>query len=143
MHGDLTPRNVMATKAGHVKLLDFGLARAAGETSRMTKKTERVERFGTLAFMAPEILKNEGHQPNPRSDVFSFGLILHQMLTGRHPFGSRRPDKVAQAICTREAKALPGVPASLAAIIDRCLQKDPQERFASASELWEAFPKRA
>ena len=118
VHGDLTPRNIMATNAGHVKLLDFGLARAAGETSRL-KKNERVELFGTLAFMAPEIIRDKSRHRNLTSDVFSFGLILHQMLTGQHPFGSGRPVKVAQAICTREAKALPEAPGGSARFAHR------------------------
>ena len=132
LHGDITPKNVMVTVDERVKLLDFGLARVFAESNK-----ERVTPAsrGTKVYMAPE-----QHFANPvfnaRSEIFSFGMVLHQMLGGRHPFESGSEESIIEAIKTHPPHPLPHrVPLPLAAAIERCLQKSPERRFESIKEL--------
>jgi hypothetical protein len=136
VHRDLKPANLMLTRGGRVKLLDFGLAFWEG-SSRLTDPGGAV---GTLAFMAPEQLR--GEEVDARADLWSFGAVLYEMLVGHPPFvkgphGSLQD--LMQTILERESpplrEARPDTPEVLARIVDRCLQKDPSARWATAGEI--------
>ena len=136
VHRDLKPANLMLTRGGRVKLLDFGLAVWEG-SSRLTEAGGAV---GTLAFMAPEQLR--GEEVDARADLWSFGAVLYEMLAGRSPF-MKSPheslEDLMRKVLEREPppleEARPGTPAILARIVQRCLQKDPAARYASAREI--------
>ena len=142
-HRDLKPDNILATKAG-VKLLDFGLAKighvdqlAQGASDEQTL-THKNEIIGTLGYMSPEQLrgKAEGREIDGRSDIFSFGLVLYEMLTGKRVFNGAVPADVIGAILERPAPSLAGLaPASLDRVFQRCLNKDPDDRWQTARDL--------
>src|SRR3989454_3541417 len=140
LHGDLKPPNIMVAADGRLKVLDFGLAKAVAG-SRKSDDTRPWERFGTKAYMAPERLRNWRRGPTLRSEIFSFGLILHQMVSGQHAF---KTDSQAQpdAIVRESPNPLPPeTPAFLARIIRRCLEKNPKKRFQSMRDLHYALEK--
>lgn len=153
LHRDIKPANLMVTDDGLVKILDFGLAkplataagrnepRAAGRTeipaSRVTTETAAGTLLGTPRYMSPEQL-SEGRVDH-RSDQFAFGVTLYEILTGELPFEGTSLPAVVTAILTRPAPSVrdvrKDVPSDLAEIIERCLEKDPDDRFASMAEL--------
>lgn len=144
IHRDLKPSNIMLTKTG-AKLLDFGLAklREIDESTPGDKptKTEDISRdggvIGTLRYMAPEVLK--GGEADARSDVFSFGAVLYEMLTGEPPFKGAGNARIIAAILTDEPRPIlelrPEVPPALDWITRTCLAKDPDERWQDAREV--------
>ncbi len=120
VHRDLKPDNVLLTKTGAVKVVDFGIAHVASyEGPRLTR---RGDLLGTPAYMAPEQLA--GAPVDARADVYAMGLLLSEMLAGRHPL---------------RGGATPALPAAIAPIVARCLQLDPSARFASAAALRDAL----
>src|SRR6516225_7839330 len=137
IHRDLKPSNIIVTEQGLVKVVDFGLAKLAEcsleetdatETVRMDEspRTDEGTIVGTVAYMSPE--QAEGRKVDARSDIFSFGIVLYHMLTGRNPF--QKPSRLAtlSAIAAEEQKPLgeiaPGTPRELDRIVARCLRKD-------------------
>ena len=142
LHGDLKPMNVMITEKEHVKLLDFGLARAFATKRGRSKGTLRQGRFGTKEYMAPELLVDFEHEPDPRSEIFSFGLLLQEMLTGKHAFSRAGRKDLLRAILTERPRALPRkVPEMLARVVRRCLEKEPALRFQAIRDLLDALQK--
>jgi serine/threonine protein kinase/Tol biopolymer transport system component len=147
-HRDLKPTNILVTKAG-IKLLDFGLAKLgtpgigqgakspsdATLTMALTGKNEIV---GTLYYMSPEQLQSQatGQEIDGRSDIFSFGLVLYEMLTGKRAFDGASPASVIAAIMERPAPSIADVaPAALDRVLRKCLAKDPDDRWQSARDL--------
>ena len=143
VHRDLKPSNVMLTPEGHVKLLDFGVARrvsaleAAGADETVTATLAAGEVAGTLAYMSPEQL--EGSQGDAQSDIFAFGLVLHEVLTGAHPYMRSSPAATASAILTEAPPALSErlakVPEVLEHVLGRMLAKERGTRYQSAREI--------
>ena len=140
VHRDLKPENIMVLRDGRAKILDFGLAKptAASDSSSDDSDTltARGVLVGTIPYMSPEQVR--GHPIDWRSDQFSFGIILYEMATGTHPF--RGIDRVSTlSAIAREEPAPPGalnaVPPPLRWVIERCLAKEPGQRYTSTSDL--------
>jgi serine/threonine protein kinase len=140
VHRDLKPGNIMVTRSG-VKLLDFGLAKVekARETGGKTI-TEIGSLLGTPHYMSPEQL--QGKDADPRSDIFAFGLVLYQMLTGERAFDAENQASVTAAILLSEPPTLASrvpdpaaIPPALERILRRCLAKDPELRWQCARDL--------
>ncbi|MGE0360718.1 MAG: protein kinase [Vicinamibacterales bacterium] len=147
VHRDLKPENVMVTAGGEVKLLDFGVAKHVTPPAEATGAATTLDltapgvAVGTLAYMAPEQL--EGREVDHRADQFAFGLVIHELVTGQHPFHGRTAPEIAAAILRDTPPPLSGlrppVPAGLSRVVARCLARSPGQRYTSTADLAQAL----
>ena len=143
VHRDLKPGNVMLTKSG-AKLLDFGLAKLIPDPSKLdldaataTKMTREGAIVGTLQYMAPEQV--EGEKVDARTDIFAFGSVLYEMVTGRRAFEGKSQASLLAAILDSQPPTIsnlrPVIPPTLDRVVAKCLAKDPEDRWHSAHDL--------
>jgi TolB-like protein len=140
-HRDLKPGNVMVTESGLVKVLDYGLARggeaATNAAEQMTLMTQAGMVLGTAPYMSPEQV--EARPVDPRSDIFSFGIVMYEMVTGSRPFRGETPTALMLSILKDYPAAISeirrDVPEGIAHLIGRCLEKNPRDRVQTTQEI--------
>jgi serine/threonine protein kinase len=147
VHRDLKPANVMVSNEGRVKVLDFGLAKDVGAsdpadaTLTSDHRTQAGMVMGTPAYMSPE--QTSGRPLDHRTDIFSLGVLLHEMATGRRPFDGSSSAELISAILRDNpppvTDARPDLPSDLARIVRRCLEKDPRHRLQTARDVSNEF----
>ena len=143
VHRDLKPENVMVRPDGYVKVLDFGLAKRSATATFASEKTTSLglslpgQILGTIAYMSPEQIL--GQPADPRSDLFAYGVILHEMLAGIHPWPRESPVDIMHAILHDDPPPIPDCCGEWAVPARKLLSKSPAERYASAQEVLEAL----
>ena len=146
VHRDIKPANVMVTERGEVKIVDFGLAKLVSEQVEVVDPAESPTAtgltgvgalVGTAGYMSPEQVR--GRPADARSDIFSLGVVMYEMLTGGRPFAGETVAETSAAILRDDpppvSEHVPGAPQALDTIVAHCLEKRPEERFQSAGDL--------
>ncbi len=140
VHRDIKPENIMLRHDGYVKVLDFGLAKLTEqqEPATQTRATENVDIssglvMGTVKYMSPE--QAGGRQVDPRSDIFSFGVVLYEMIAGRPPFEGKNSNELISTILKKEPSPLTDVPEETQRLISRALRKKKEDRYQTIEEL--------
>jgi eukaryotic-like serine/threonine-protein kinase len=147
VHRDLKPENIFVSKDGRIKILDFGLAKLAQKASAAAAESDGVTLtsshtaagvvMGTASYMAPEQVR--GEPADPRTDIFAFGAVLYEMLSGQRAFRRETPAETMTAVLREDPPELPDLPhptsPALDRIVRRCLEKNPEQRFQSAKDL--------
>lgn len=142
VHRDLKPGNVLVTRDGRPKVLDFGIASIGGDaTLLMTTMTREGEFLGTLGYMAPEQLEGMASQADARADVFSLGVMTYELIAGRspHQLAGLSLSAAIRVVDGQDPPPLrqvvPGTPRDIATIVGRCLERDPTRRYQDGNEL--------
>ena len=145
VHRDLKPSNVMLTRDGHLKVLDFGLAKLMEDESgfdetrtiREASITDAGKAMGTVPYMAPEQIR--GEEVDSRADLFAFGIMVYELASGRRPFGGESSADITSSILRDAPPSLStlrsDLPGDLGRILERCLEKNPRERFQTALDV--------
>jgi serine/threonine protein kinase len=140
IHGDVTPSNIWLMPDGTVKIIDFGIARRVQGGDETITRTD--SSTGTLLYMAPECLPGSGARPDARSDIFSYGVVYYELITGQHPFVGHEEQDERVIVCNLSINDPPPIqslapqcPDGIARVIQRALAKDPERRYPSFRDL--------
>ncbi|MCK4819619.1 serine/threonine protein kinase, partial [bacterium] len=131
IHRDIKPANIMVTNDGIVKILDFGLAKLSGQTMLTKEGTT----LGTISYMSPE--QTRGGSVDQRTDIWSLGVILYEMLTGELPFRGEYDQAVIYSILNEDPQPNENIPPEFQQIIDKTLSKNPDDRYKKIDEIFE------